>query len=289
MYGMTRQLQSNWRDGADNDLLAQYRQYMFDGGYSPNSIRLYVRVARQYLTQRQASLAVHDAEPLRFLGGCKSTSQGVMLSSLQHFIRFAGLHCDWPKPPPRTMPRPVVLEPDALAQLSDAIDRMDDTRLAVIFFLMVDACARLSECEALLVTDISIVNSLLVVSLGKGEQRRDIPIGAQGSQSILKWIDVRKTYEPPQGCRRLLLNASGQPLSKHGIIHLLKSIEAKTAISLSPQLLRNTGLRQRMIAAQTLTELRPYAGYSSYKREKLMMRMLPASAFSRLIERSDSD
>jgi site-specific recombinase XerD len=161
----------------------------------------------------------------------------------------------------------VYLEPEEMKTLlsqpdqESALGRRD---YALILFLY-NTGARVSEALGVRLQDISLEPPRQVRLRGKGQKQRIVPLWAQTTSALKGLI----SSESPSGAP-LFINQRSQPLTRHGVLRLLRKYSAGVGRSqpfprrpLHPHLLRHSCAVALLQAGVDLTVIRDYLGHAS--------------------------
>ncbi|WP_334048022.1 tyrosine-type recombinase/integrase [Alteromonas gracilis] len=123
---------------------------------------------------------------------------------------------------------------------------------------------RCSEICALKVNDVDLKNKRLIVSNGKGRNRRETFLNKTAAEAIKDWLAIR-TDTPGYLFVRILKgkNLSMSPLTPSGIAHILKNLSHQTRIpAFSPHDLRRTFITHLLQENVDTNTVRRAAGHS---------------------------
>jgi site-specific recombinase XerD len=161
----------------------------------------------------------------------------------------------------------VYLEPEEVKLLLTQPDHESALGLrdyALLLFLY-NIGARVSEALGVRLQDLSLVPPRQVRLQGKGQRERICPLWAQTTSALKRLIPSGVPVSAP-----LFLNQRGQPLTRHGVLRLLRKYSARMGRSgpfprrsLHPHLLRHSCAVALLQAGVDLTVIRDYLGHAS--------------------------
>jgi integrase/recombinase XerD len=168
--------------------------------------------------------------------------------------------------PAKKAPQPacVYLEPEEMRTLLSQPDQrcaLGVRDYALLLFLY-NTGARVSEALGVRPEDLSLEPPRQVRLRGKGQKERICPLWAQTASALKRLLCSAGTP--------LFLNQRGQPLTRHGVLRLLRRYSVKLARSrtfprrpLHPHLLRHSCAVALLQAGVDLTVIRDYLGHAS--------------------------
>ncbi len=144
-------------------------------------------------------------------------------------------------------------------------------RNLLIISLMVGAGLRVSEVINLRPKDINLGNPASMVIIGKGARYRTVPLQKQIVQKIIIYMKQTGLEHPARREEYLFLNQFGQPISRHGVYHLVKKYAEKARIKapelipdeVTPHMLRHTFATLNIANGVDLIYVRDLLGHSS--------------------------
>jgi len=166
-------------------------------------------------------------------------------------------------------PHPVCayLEPEEMKVLlsqPDQRSRLGQRDYALLLFLY-NTGARVSEALGVRLRDVSLAPPRQVRLLGKGQRERTCPLWAETTTALKRLISPEMSANSP-----LFLNRHNQPLTRHGVLRLLRKYSARAAQAttsprrpLHPHLLRHSCAVALLQAGVDLTVIRDYLGHAS--------------------------
>lgn len=241
-------------------LLKQYMMYLHvERGLSENTRQAYERDLRQlilFLTQRGTDVTLCEGNDLflfllqwksngkapRSIARCNATLRGFFA-----FLLDEGKRNDNPSTylvtPKLNQTLPKVLSEATMDKLlldgeeSDLAQR-DLAMLEVLY----SSGLRVSELIGLRLSDVSL-DAGYVRCLGKGNKERIIPLGDPAVQAVEVYINsLRKHLSRKQESDILFLNVHGRPLTRQGMVYILKKWGKTHHIerTISPHMIRHS-------------------------------------------------
>ncbi len=205
---------------------------------------------------------------------CKSTVAR-KLATLRSFYKFLvrrGYLTNNPVAPIRTPKQdkrlPKCLEEDQIEKLlanpdtTTLLGARDRAMLEVLY----STGMRVSELIALDITDVDLTSNVVRVA-GKGKKRRVIPLGPGAVQTILHFLDLRRT-DPRSGSfdsDALFINKHGQRLSTRSVRRKLDKylLDAGLDLSVSPHTLRHSFATHMLRRGADLRSVQEMLGHQS--------------------------
>lgn len=168
------------------------------------------------------------------------------------------------KPPRVPLNPPDVLHEDQIRALVAACEgrEFEDRRDSALVWLLYDTGIRLGECAGLELGDVDIADRREVRVLGKGRKERVVPIGAQASRALGRYLRVRRTHRD-QDRPAFWLGVRG-PMGPSGIRQVLERRGLEAGIGpVSPHRLRHSFAHAWLAGGGEETDLMRLAGWSS--------------------------
>jgi site-specific recombinase XerD len=145
-----------------------------------------------------------------------------------------------------------------------------------LVILMLFTALRISEAVALDVDDVRILTRKgVLVVMGKGEMRREVPLNALVRQILEEWLKERKKIAP-EGERALWVSRSGGRLSARSADRDVRTVAAAAGLELSAHTLRHTCLTGLVRRGNDLVMVAELAGHQ--KLETTRRYTLPSAA-----------
>ena len=204
-----------------------------------------------------------------------ASTVNLALASLDALYRCLGLgrpNVRREKPAPSA---PRALDEDGQRRLLRAAEAAP-VRARALVMLMLFTALRLSEAVALDVEDVRITarKGVLVV-MGKGELRREVPLNALVRQVLDEWLEHRNTVAA-DGERALWVSRTGGRLSARSADRDVRAVAARAGLELSAHTLRHTCLTGLVRRGNDLVMVAELAGHQ--KLETTRRYTLPSAA-----------
>ena len=262
--------------GASARTIASYR----------DTFELLLRFAEQRTGRPPTALATEDLDApliLAFLDHLESErgnsprTRNLRLTAIRSFMRHTSLRDPTSLPvtqrvlaiSPKRFDRPVVgfLSHQEIRALLDAPDRTtwSGQRDAVLFAVLYNSGARVSEVIGLRVADVLVDRESALRLHGKGRKERVVPLWKSTAAQLRAWFTrIDRSPDAP-----VFLNRGGKPLSRSGVEHRLrvtlrKASERCPSLStrpISPHTLRHTTAMHLLQAGVDLTVIALWLGH----------------------------
>ncbi len=179
-------------------------------------------------------------------------SRNARLAAIRSFAHYAEdtLGPDLPEPIRRLLAIPIkrhtrpilgfLTRPEVQAVLAAAGESWTGRRDYLLFLLLYNTGARISEILALRVRDVLVTDGRYLDLQGKGRKQRSVPLWRNTQTRLRRWI--KENQGEPES--PLLPNRFGQPLTRSGAEWQLRQILQRAAA-------RMPSLRQRRISPHT--------------------------------------
>jgi len=196
-------------------LLPSWRRHMRAVNLAPRTVQSYLETAQQFAAYLLTAALPHDVAAIRrphveqylehLAAHYRPATAAIRYRSLRQFFRWAVEEGEVLSSPmaglrqPRVpeQPVPVLADNDLRRLLADCGGRsFEDRRDAAMFRLFIDTGTRLAEVMALTVTDVDLDTGLVVV-MGKGRRRRVVPVGAQTTKALDRYLSLRLNLRLP--------------------------------------------------------------------------------------------
>lgn len=130
-----------------------------------------------------------------------------------------------------------------------------------IVALMAYAGLRVSELVALDVRDLELTprKGRVIVRLGKGQKRREIPLGAEARRSVAAWLSVRGECS---GSEPVFTGKGTDRLTSRQVERIVKEVGRLAGVDLSPHPLRHTFAKRMVDKGTPLTIVQDLLGHS---------------------------
>ncbi len=183
----------------------------------------------------------------------------------EHSEQYARILAVAPKKAPQ--PECAYLEPEEIKVLLSQPDqqtRLGQRDYALLLFLY-NTGARVSEAVGTRLQDVSLVPPRQVRLRGKGNKPRTCPLWTETTAALKKLVSPETSATSP-----LFRNRRNEPLTRHGVLRLLRKYSARSAQATSfprrpvhPHLLRHSCAVALLQAGVDLTVIRDYLGHAS--------------------------
>jgi len=159
------------------------------------------------------------------------------------------------------------LEPEEMKTLLSQPDQQSalGVRDYALLLFLYNTGARVSEALGVRVQDLCVEPPRQVRLRGKGQRERICPLWAQTTKALKRLNLSERPASAP-----LFLNQRGQPLTRHGVLRLLRKYSDRAGRSptfprrpLHPHLLRHSCAVALLQAGVDLTVIRDYLGHAS--------------------------
>jgi integrase/recombinase XerD len=271
------------------------RSLMNQRNVSPRTLSAYrdaFRLLLQYIEGRYgkqpASLTLADLDApciLAFLDhlqkerGNSERSRNARLAAIRAFLKYAAARDPASLSivqrvlaiPMKRFDRPLLgyLSRHEVQAILDAPDpsTFSGQRDRVLFRVLYNTGARVSEAAGLRVADVSLEGAASVRIQGKGRKERSVPLWKSTARQIRQWI--RCSGSAPES--PLLPSASGRPMSRSGIEHRLKkavraacqNLPSLAGRRISPHTLRHTTAMHLLQSGVDITVIALWLGHES--------------------------
>jgi len=245
---------------SEEQLIRQYLTFLHvERGLSENTRQAYERDLRlllSFLKQRGTEVRHCDGNDLflfhlkakengkapRTIARCNATLRGFFA-----FLQEEGHRNDNPSSylvtPKLNQPLPKVLSEMTMDNLLRAGEETDlNLRNLAMLEVLYSSGLRVSELIGLRLTDVSL-DVGYVRCIGKGSKERIVPLGEQAMQDVARYLDgPRGRLSRKRKTDILFLNVHGQPLTRQGVVHILKKWGQTHNLeqSISPHMFRHS-------------------------------------------------
>ena len=264
--------------GASAHTIASYR----------DTFELYLGYAEQRTKRSPSALTLEDFDApmvLDFLDhleterGNSSRTRNLRLTAIRSFLRYASVRQPTSLPiaqrvlaiPTKRFDRPALCflsrqEVQALLEAPDC-STWSGQRDAVLFSVLYNTGARVSEITGLRVADVLLDRAAALLLHGKGRKERIVPLWKSTAKRLRAWLPrIDRSPEAP-----VFPNRAGQRLSRSGVEHRLRvacsqaarlcpSLDAKR---ISPHTLRHTTAMHLLQAGVDITVIALWLGHES--------------------------
>jgi len=273
--------------GASRNTLAAYRSDLLD-------FTEFLRRHRCAL----ASLAPDDL--IAYLAGLRK--RGLRPSSVarrmsavrglyRHLLREGALDRDPTEhlePPRRGRSLPRALSREAATALVEASDTTEPrgVRDRAILELLYATGMRASECLDLRVEDLNL-QAGYVVCTGKGKKQRLVPVGAEASTWVTRYLrEVRPLHTRRRDSGRLFVNPRGGRLSRQSLWVVVRRAATRAGLRarVSPHVLRHSFASHLLEGGADLRSVQAMLGHADIATTQIYTH-LPTSALTRMYRR----
>ena len=276
-----------------DDLLQDYRDYLYDQDKSEQTIKAYMTDLRLFSRWFQQTtgepLNIENITPAEIIDyrnamldwGKKPSTINRSLISISSFCQWAQQHdliLNNPAEGIRNVAEeplaPRALERKEQLALLRAVRKSGNLRDLTIITMLLHTGMRVGELCNLRVSDITIStnSNMIVVREGKGTKRRNIPLNStvigvlkDYLQSFSSNEQVTLITDPnPEKQRFLFYGQKRMPLTDRGIRHITQKYAYKAKIDhLSPHVFRHTCAKNLIDAGQSIDRVAKILGHSN--------------------------
>ena len=230
------------------------------------------------LEDLDAPMVLDFLDHLETQRGNSPRTRNLRLAAIRSFMRYASLR----EPtlllpvaqrvlaiPVKRFDRPVLgyLSRDEIAAIIDASDRStwSGQRDAVLFAVLYNTGARVSEITRLHVADVLLERASSVLLHGKGRKERVVPLWKSTAAQLRRWLSrIDRSPDAP-----VFPNRTGQSLSRSGVEHQLrvacrKASERHPSLAtrrISPHTLRHTTAMHLLQSGVDITVIALWLGH----------------------------
>jgi site-specific recombinase XerD len=251
-----------------------------------DTFEIFLRFAERRTGRTPSALTIEDLDApvlLAFLdhleeerGNCPRT-RNLRLTAIRSFLRYASLRAPAALPvaqrvlaiPCKRVDRPIIgyLSRDEIDALLAAPDRTNwsGQRDAVLFAVLYNTGARVSEAIALRVSDVLLDRAAALRLRGKGRKERIVPLWKSTTIQLRTWL--KRVPDSPDA--PVFPNRAGRPLSRSGVenrLHVAITAASKQCQSLasrriSPHTLRHTTAMHLLQSGVDITAIALWLGH----------------------------
>ncbi len=262
--------------GASAQTVASYR----------DAFEIFLRFAERRTGRTPSALTIEDLDApavLAFLdyleekrGNCPRT-RNLRLTAIRSFLRYASLRDPAALPvaqrvlaiPPKRVDQPVLgyLSRDEIDAVLAAPDRStwSGQRDAVLFAVLYNTGARVSEAIAIRVADVLLDRAAALRIHGKGRKERIVPLWKSTATQLRRWL----TRLPASPNAPVFPNCAARPLSRSGVEHRLRVAVATASTRcpslagrhVSPHTLRHTTAMHLLQSGVDITTIALWLGH----------------------------
>ncbi|MYN64363.1 MAG: tyrosine-type recombinase/integrase [Acidobacteria bacterium] len=262
--------------GASAHTIASYR----------DTFTLFLEYAAERTGRTPSALSFSELDAPMVLGfldhleterGNSPQTRNLRLAAIRSFMRYASLREPTLLPvaqrvlaiPVKRFDRPVVgyLSREEIAAIIDAPDRStwSGQRDAVLFAVLYNTGARVSEMIRLRIADVLLERASSVLLHGKGRKERVVPLWKSTAAQLRRWLPrIDRNPDAP-----VFPNRAGRPLSRSGVEHQLrvacrKAAERYPSLAtrrISPHTLRHTTAMHLLQSGVDITVIALWLGH----------------------------
>ncbi len=262
--------------GASAQTVASYR----------DAFEIFLRFAERRTGRTPSALTIEDLDApavLAFLdyleekrGNCPRT-RNLRLTAIRSFLRYASLRDPAALPvaqrvlaiPPKRVDQPVLgyLSRDEIDAVLAAPDRStwSGQRDAVLFAVLYNTGARVSEAIAIRVADVLLDRAAALRIHGKGRKERIVPLWKSTATQLRRWL----TRLPTSPDAPVFPNCAARPLSRSGVENRLRVAVATASTRcpslagrhVSPHTLRHTTAMHLLQSGVDITTIALWLGH----------------------------
>ncbi len=229
------------------------------------------------LADLDASMVLDFLDHLETDRGNSARTRNLRLTAIRSFMRYASLREPTLLPvaqrvlaiPVKRFDRPVLdyLSRDEIVAIIDAPDRStwSGQRDAVLFTVLYNTGARVSEITRLHVADVLLERASSVLLHGKGRKERVVPLWKSTAAQLRRWLPrIDRSPDAP-----VFPNRAGKPLSRSGVEHQLrvacrKASDCHPSLAkrrISPHTLRHTTAMHLLQSGVDITVIALWLGH----------------------------
>lgn len=258
-----------------HDELKGYLVYLNKMPISAHTRRNYFQRLRQYLewlagtpdgeqaitSPVERDFAVRDYKTRLLQAGRSANTVNGTLAAIDNFYIYKGIgpakvkRLDLPAQAPRA------LEPDEQRRLLKAVAHCQSIRNRTIALTMLHTGLRLSEVQALNVSDVlmSARKHELVVRCGKNAKRRTVPINSDLAAAMGQYLSSLGNVSPESP---LFVSQKGNRLSVQTIDYVIRQFGKEAGVEFSSHCLRHTCLTRLVREGVDIVAVAEIAGHS---------------------------
>jgi integrase/recombinase XerC len=266
----------------EQSVLAFLQMLKSEKFYSPHTCKNYHRDLRQFADYLSEN-SIHEWQDVdyksvsayaarRFRQGMKGNTIQRELSSIRSFYRYlmrlkqVGHNPALEVKAPKTAKKlPRTCDTEQIERLLKSNDPGDELQLRdlAMFELMYSSGLRLAELASLDLQDIDMHQRQLVVT-GKGNKRRQLPVGRKAVEAINRWLSVRGLYLKEADQQALFISKNGSRLSHRSIQSRLNQLNKSRnpGLHLSPHVLRHSFATHLLESSADLRAVQELLGHA---------------------------
>ena len=276
-----------------DDILQDYRDYLYDQDKSEQTVKAYMTDLRAFLRWFQhmtgETLSLESITPMEIIDyrnamldwGKKPSTINRSLISISSFCQWAqqnDLILNNPAEGIRSVAEeplaPRALERKEQLALLRAVRRSGNLRDLAIITMLLHTGMRVSELCNLRVSDIRIStnSNMITVREGKGTKRRNIPLNSTVIRVLKDFLNssdsnsqtILVTGSAPERDRFLFYGQKRMPLTDRGVRYVIQKYAYNAKIdNLSPHVFRHTCAKNLIDAGQSIDRVSKILGHSN--------------------------
>ena len=276
-----------------DDLLQDYRDYLYDQDKSEQTVKAYIADLRSFSRWFQQttgeSLNLEDVTPMEIIDYRNAMLDwGKKPSTINRSLISISSFCQWAQQNDLILSNPAEgirsvaeepLAPRALERkeqlgLLRAVRRSGNLRDLAIITMLLHTGMRVGELCNLRVSDIIISTSsnMITVREGKGTKRRNIPLNSTVIRVLKDFLESFSrddqvtliTGPNPEKERFLFYGQKRMPLTDRGVRYIIKKYAYNAKIEhLSPHVFRHTCAKNLIDAGQSIDRVAKILGHSN--------------------------
>jgi integrase/recombinase XerD len=174
--------------------------------------------------------------------------------------------------PPRVIKKaPQVLEEDKILMLLNQpnINSAKGIRDKAMLELLYATGMKVSELLNLRISNVNISGRFLICG---DKQERSIPFGAEATNSLKTYLDIREKQLNKKGKEYLFLNIQGEPLSRQGFWKLLKGYAQEVGIiDVNPNMIRHSFASHMICNGADIGVVQKFLGHTDISTTQLYL------------------
>ncbi len=174
--------------------------------------------------------------------------------------------------PPRVIKKaPQVLEEDKILALLNQpnINSAKGIRDKAMLELLYATGMKVSELLNLRISNVNISGRFLICG---DKQERSIPFGAEATNSLKAYLDIREKQLSKKGKEYLFLNIQGEPLSRQGFWKLLKGYAQEVGIiDVNPNMIRHSFASHMICNGADIGVVQKFLGHTDISTTQLYL------------------
>ena len=178
----------------------------------------------------------------------------------------------------QTKKLPSVIKQDDMNKILDVnLDNPFKYRDKAMLELMYGSGLRVSELVNLTIYSVDLINEVILIE-GKGKKERLVPLSKYAKESLLDYLEVRRSLLKPKNgdTDKLFLNNHGKGITRQGFNLILKNILEKNSIdgNITPHTLRHTFATDLLNNGADLRSIQELLGHSDITTTRIYTHVL---------------